>query len=260
MRLPHSAFAAYAALFISLGGTSYAALQLPRGSVGPRQLQSNAVSSVKVADHSLTAADFKRSSLPSGPAGPTGPAGPRGGTGATGIAGPTGPVGATGPQGLAGPTGPAGPVDPSQFVPSSAAADFARGPLSLRPVSLEIAAGTTGASTIRAADGTAIAGLQFECNADATVNRATIVMSPTRSGKVFTAVAGATSFVESLGPSMASGARSASTGSIVGLRVSYLVVSGTDRVFLDTYFTPRLDPAGRTCFADGVVTSNRREP
>ena len=156
--------------------------------------------------------------------------------------------------------GPAGPVDASQFVPSSAAADFVRGPLSLRPLSPQIAAGTTGASTIRAADGTAIASLQLECNADATVNRATIVMSQNRSGKVFTSVAGATSFVESLGPTMSSDPRSASTGSIVGLQVSYLVVSGSDRAFLETYLTPRLDPAGRMCFADGVVTSNRREP
>jgi hypothetical protein len=102
----------YAALAIALGGTSYAAVGLPRNSVGPLQLRDgavtpkklakNAVSSLKVQDHSLLAVDFKKGQLPrgaTGAAGPAGPAGPAGGAGATGPAGATGATGPTGPTG-----------------------------------------------------------------------------------------------------------------------------------------------------------------
>jgi len=99
---------AYAALGIALGGTSYAAVGLPRNSVGPLQLKDgavtakklakNSVSTLKVQDHSLLAADFKKGQLPrgatgaAGPAGPAGPAGAAGQVGATGATGPTGAV------------------------------------------------------------------------------------------------------------------------------------------------------------------------
>jgi hypothetical protein len=39
---------AYIALFIALGGTSYAAINLPAGSVGTRQLQNHAIEPVKL--------------------------------------------------------------------------------------------------------------------------------------------------------------------------------------------------------------------
>ena len=39
---------AYLALFVALGGTSYAAINLPAGSVGTRQLRAGAVTAVKV--------------------------------------------------------------------------------------------------------------------------------------------------------------------------------------------------------------------
>ncbi len=117
------------ALFVALGGTSYAAVSLPKNSVGTAQLKSNsvqsakikkgavtrakirdnAINSAKVADGSLLAADFAAGQLPkgdTGPAGPAGAAGPAGPAGPEGPAGPAGPEGPQGPPGLA--DGPAG--------------------------------------------------------------------------------------------------------------------------------------------------------
>ena len=51
------------ALVIALGGTSYAAVTLPRNSVGTAQLKNNAVTSLKVANNSLLKADFKSSRI-----------------------------------------------------------------------------------------------------------------------------------------------------------------------------------------------------
>jgi hypothetical protein len=102
----------YLALFVALGGTGYAAVQLPAGSVGARQLRNHAVITDKLADgavdsskvraHSLLARDFKTGQLPQGPVGPSGPAGPasaQGAKGDTGVPGPPGPKGDTGPPG-----------------------------------------------------------------------------------------------------------------------------------------------------------------
>ena len=81
------------ALFIALGGVGYAAVKLPKNSVGASQIRKDAVTGAKVRDKSLTPADFKGSVQ--GPAGPAGPAG------AQGAPGPQGPAGATGPAGTA---------------------------------------------------------------------------------------------------------------------------------------------------------------
>ena len=81
---------ALVALFIALGGTSYAAVALPRGSVGTPQLRKNAVTTAKVKNGSLLAKDFRAGQLPAGPAGSPGPAGPGG------SAGPVGSPGAAG--------------------------------------------------------------------------------------------------------------------------------------------------------------------
>lgn len=64
------------ALFVALGGSSYAALKLPRNSVGSSQIRKNAVTSVKVKDRSLLATDFKAGQLPRGETGATGARGP----------------------------------------------------------------------------------------------------------------------------------------------------------------------------------------
>lgn len=52
------------ALFIALGGVSYAAAVLPKNSVGTKQLKRNAVVSGKVADGSLLRKDFRKGQLP----------------------------------------------------------------------------------------------------------------------------------------------------------------------------------------------------
>ena len=63
----------YLALFVALGGTSYAAVSLPRDSVGAREIKKDAVSSSEVKDRALRARDFKAGQLPRGPIGPPGP-------------------------------------------------------------------------------------------------------------------------------------------------------------------------------------------
>jgi len=92
------------ALIVALGGTSYAALSLPKNSVGSKQIKKNAVtnSDVKnsaitsakvkngsltgsdVKDHSLTGQDLAAGSIPAGPQGAVGPQGPQGPKGDTG--------------------------------------------------------------------------------------------------------------------------------------------------------------------------------
>jgi hypothetical protein len=65
-RLSYANVTATLALFLALGGGAYAAAKLPANSVGPEQLQSDAVSSPKVLDGSLLSKDFKAGELPAG--------------------------------------------------------------------------------------------------------------------------------------------------------------------------------------------------
>jgi hypothetical protein len=69
------------ALFVALGSTSYAAITIPRNSVGSAQIKRNAVNSAKVRDRSLLATDFRRGQLRAGAKGDKGDTGPRGETG-----------------------------------------------------------------------------------------------------------------------------------------------------------------------------------
>ncbi len=100
------------ALFVALSGVSYAAVALPRDSVGAPQLKSNAVTSAKVKDRSLRAVDFALGELPAGPQGLQGPRGPQGQQGQQGSQGPAGPQGPAGATGATGPTGPKGATGP----------------------------------------------------------------------------------------------------------------------------------------------------
>ena len=117
-RLPSPATAiALLALFVALGGTSYA---VARNSIASKHLKNGAVTSAKVRNGTLVPRDFKRGAFPQTGAGGTGtngaagtpgargPAGPAGPPGPGGAPGAIGPAGATGPGGPAGPTGPAG--------------------------------------------------------------------------------------------------------------------------------------------------------
>jgi hypothetical protein len=88
------------ALFVALGGTGYAALQIPRNSVGSPQVINGSLQTVDLA--------AKAKSALKGLAGPAGPQGPQGSPGATGGTGPAGGAGVQGTPGATGATGPAG--------------------------------------------------------------------------------------------------------------------------------------------------------
>jgi hypothetical protein len=81
------------ALFVALGGASYAAIRLPANSVGTKQIQ----------NRSITIRKIDRTALASlrGATGLPGPQGARGVPGAQGVQGPPGPKGAAGASGNA---------------------------------------------------------------------------------------------------------------------------------------------------------------
>jgi hypothetical protein len=87
------------ALFMALAGTSYAAVALPRNSVGSAQVINGSLRKIDLSKGAIAALKGHR-----------GARGARGATGATGATGAAGPQGATGPAGPAGPTGPQGPA------------------------------------------------------------------------------------------------------------------------------------------------------
>lgn len=117
MRIPRPTYANVVgtlALFVALGGSSYAAVSIKgsdvrngsltgtdikngsiksrdvdNGSLTGSDLKNGSVTGSDIDDGSLAAADFGAGQLPAGPAGPQGPAGP------AGPAGPEGPAGAT---------------------------------------------------------------------------------------------------------------------------------------------------------------------
>jgi hypothetical protein len=131
---------ATAAVFIALGGTSYAAVtvtgkQVADGTLTGRDLRDGSVAGADVRDHSLRSQDFAAGQLPGGPqgaAGPQGPAGdagpqgPEGETGAQGAKGDTGETGAQGAKGDTGPQGPKGDTGPQGPKGDTGAAGTAR--------------------------------------------------------------------------------------------------------------------------------------
>jgi hypothetical protein len=91
--LTYANVVATVALFVALGGGAYAALRLPRNSVGTAQLKNNAVTPRKV-KNALTLNDL----APGQVAQLRGPPGTTGATGAMGQTGPKGDTGAVGPS------------------------------------------------------------------------------------------------------------------------------------------------------------------
>jgi hypothetical protein len=88
-RFSHATVVAYLALFVALSGSSYAAVQLSRGSVKGKHIAKNAVTSKKVKDGTLLAQDFRSGQLPTGPQGERGPQGAPGAQGEAGAAAAT---------------------------------------------------------------------------------------------------------------------------------------------------------------------------
>jgi hypothetical protein len=84
---------AYVALFVALGGVSYAAVKLPANSVGAKQIRKGAVTKPKLSKSLL--ASLTGHAVPGAP----GIKGDSGATGPQGVAGPPGPKGDTGPKG-----------------------------------------------------------------------------------------------------------------------------------------------------------------
>jgi hypothetical protein len=71
---------AFIALLVALGGTAFAQTVLPRNSVGPRQIRTNAVTSSEIRDRTIGLGDVSRRARAQlrgqrGPAGPPGPPG-----------------------------------------------------------------------------------------------------------------------------------------------------------------------------------------
>jgi hypothetical protein len=85
------------ALFLALGGAAYAATQLPKNSVGTKQLRNGAVTAAKIAKKTRKQLQGSRGPAgPQGPQGKAGKAGPKGAAGAKGAQGPTGKAGEDG--------------------------------------------------------------------------------------------------------------------------------------------------------------------
>jgi hypothetical protein len=104
-RLTYSNVMATAAVFVALGGTSYAAAKITGqdvrngsltgadvrdGSIGRADVKDGAVGSGEVRDGSLAARDFRTGQLPAGPRGPQGETGAKGDKGDKGAKGDAG--------------------------------------------------------------------------------------------------------------------------------------------------------------------------
>ena len=88
------------AVFIALGGTSYAAL-----TITSKNVKNESLTSADIKNSSLLSKDFKAGQLAAGAPGPQGPAGAPGPKGDTGSPGPQGPAGAKGDKGDKGDAG-----------------------------------------------------------------------------------------------------------------------------------------------------------
>jgi len=269
-RVPsHATLVAYLALFVALGGTSYAALKLPRNSVGPTQIKKNAVNSAKVKNRSLQAVDFAKGVLT---AGRTGAAGP------TGTAGPIGSPGATGAEGPRGATGETGTVDTSQFYDKTAsdgrflgltataanatqlggvpATDYQRGGGTTRYVQYSINAGATTTFAIPSSAATPFGDLQITCSDPASTGTIRASMRVGRSA--FVQVAPTTGGVTGdFYNATTSPSRALASHDHVSLLLDSISGSVEDHVSYDLFFIA--GPLGlNQCNIGGIVTTTTR--
>jgi hypothetical protein len=82
MRLTYANVVATLALFIALGGSSYAAI-----TITGRNVRNGSLTTSDIRNHSLLSRDFKTGQLPAGKTGPQGPQGAQGAPGARGLQG-----------------------------------------------------------------------------------------------------------------------------------------------------------------------------
>ncbi|MDP8910058.1 MAG: hypothetical protein M3N47_13305 [Chloroflexota bacterium] len=131
----HATVVAYLALFVALGGTSYA---VAKGSIGSREIKNNSVQSADIRNGTLTARDIRRSTLKQLRGAPGAP-------GATGAPGPPGPQGRQGP---------AGTVDTSNFYTKRETdSRYLRGTITVIGSSDSVGPGTFGVSRVQCPDG-----------------------------------------------------------------------------------------------------------
>lgn len=84
-RVTYANAVATPALFVALGGTSYAAVKITG-----KDIRNNTITSADIKNRSLLALDFKAGQIPAGPRGLQGVQGPAGSQGAAGPQGPPG--------------------------------------------------------------------------------------------------------------------------------------------------------------------------
>jgi len=84
-RITYANVVATLALFLALGGTSYAAI-----TITGKNVKDNSLTTKDIKNRSLLGKDFKAGQLPAGPQGATGPQGPQGAKGDAGAVGVSG--------------------------------------------------------------------------------------------------------------------------------------------------------------------------
>jgi hypothetical protein len=92
-RLTYANVTATLALFIALGGTSYAAASLARNSVGSAQIRANAVASSEIRSRAVGSSEIRDRAIALRDIAPSARTSLRGATGPAGPAGSTGPAG-----------------------------------------------------------------------------------------------------------------------------------------------------------------------
>jgi hypothetical protein len=135
-KLTYANVVATLALFVALGGASYAAVKIPANSVGSRELKRNAVGMKNLSPAAVAALRGK-----DGANGSNGLPGRDGKDGADGAMGATGSTGATGSSGFVGPTGETG-GGPTGYRPTG---ETGGGPTGYGPTGLTGETGPTGA-------------------------------------------------------------------------------------------------------------------